>query len=100
MPGHLRLDTLALASLLRDDAPAESLPDTGLPWHFERLLSAIFVQSPEYGTRCTTIAVLGKTGGGALCELTHNPKGQVIGQVTLDWQINGLLSEGSVPYSQ
>lgn len=43
--------------LLSDDEMArdEELPDTGVGLEWERVLSAIFVKSPEYGTRSSTI---------------------------------------------
>ena len=43
--------------LLSDDetAPDDQLPDTGVGLDWERILSAIFVKSPVYGTRASTI---------------------------------------------
>ena len=88
LPGHLRLDALALVSLLRDDAvaPDHHLPTTGVPLHWERLLSAIFVKSPTYGTRCSTIAMLRAEGGGALCELSYDAEGSATSQTAVCWQ--------------
>ncbi|MCC2615770.1 NRDE family protein [Aestuariibacter halophilus] len=47
----------ALLTVLQDDhqAPEEALPDTGIPKDWERLLSSIFITTPDYGTRCSTI---------------------------------------------
>ncbi|MGD9590668.1 MAG: NRDE family protein [Pyrinomonadaceae bacterium] len=46
-----------LFEMLRDETPAddESLPDTGIGYEREKLLSAIFIKSPDYGTRCSTV---------------------------------------------
>lgn len=47
----------ALWKLLRDDTthPDSVLPATGVPLEWERLLSAAFVISPDYGTRSSTL---------------------------------------------
>ena len=38
------------------------LPDTGIGIDMEKILSPIFIKSPIYGTRCTTIVSLNKKG--------------------------------------
>lgn len=50
-------DDHRLWALLRDDRthPDDALPATGVPLEWERLLSAAFVLSPDYGTRSSTI---------------------------------------------
>jgi uncharacterized protein with NRDE domain len=50
-------DEAPLFGLLRDDsiAPDASLPRTGVSLEWERLLSAAFVRSPQYGTRSATV---------------------------------------------
>ena len=50
----------ALAS--REQADDDALPSTGLPVERERLLSAPFVVTPEYGTRCSTIVLMHRDG--------------------------------------
>jgi uncharacterized protein with NRDE domain len=54
------LDTEHLFELLRNDKPAEDnlLPKTGVPIEWERRLSSIFIQSPEYGTRSSTVLLV------------------------------------------
>lgn len=49
-----------LWALLRDDRthPDDALPATGVPLAWERLLSAAFVLSPDYGTRSSSILTL------------------------------------------
>jgi uncharacterized protein with NRDE domain len=49
-----------LFELLTDDAlaPDEALPDTGVGLEIERALSAIFIKTPVYGTRCSTVLML------------------------------------------
>jgi uncharacterized protein with NRDE domain len=51
---HLLLDRTA--------APDELLPDTGVGLEKERMLSPIFISSPEYGTRSSTVILLDRTG--------------------------------------
>jgi uncharacterized protein with NRDE domain len=43
-------------SLLADTtlAPDAELPDTGVPFRWEKALSAAFISLPDYGTRCST----------------------------------------------
>jgi len=51
-------DESAFFTLLADQAIVadENLPATGVPIEWERLLSAIFVKSENYGTRASTLA--------------------------------------------
>lgn len=57
-------DNLAdsLFELLEDKtiSPEEELPDTGLSKAIERKISSIFVESPDYGTRSSTIILIDK----------------------------------------
>lgn len=57
-------DEHPLGELLRDDRthPDDALPATGVPLEWERLLSAAFVLSPDYGTRCSTLLSLSAGG--------------------------------------
>jgi uncharacterized protein with NRDE domain len=51
-----------LFSLLADRRipPDEKLPNTGVGMEWERVLSTIFIKSPIYGTRSSTILLIGK----------------------------------------
>lgn len=53
-----------LFNLLADDAiaPDAGLPDTGLPLEMERAASSIFIRTPGYGTRCSTVLLVGADG--------------------------------------
>ena len=53
-----------LFALLADDgqAPDDLLPDTGLPLELERSASSIFIQGEGYGTRCSTVVLVDRTG--------------------------------------
>ena len=55
-------DDGALLALLEDDHPFEDarLPRTGVPLDWERALSPIFVRTPAYGTRASTLVRIGR----------------------------------------
>lgn len=55
-----RLNPEDLFALLYDDTVAadHSLPDTGVGLARERALSAMFIKSPGYGTRCSTVMMV------------------------------------------
>jgi uncharacterized protein with NRDE domain len=54
----------ALFAMLADrKIPADNkLPDTGIGLEWERVLSPVFITSPVYGTRSSTILLIGKNG--------------------------------------
>ena len=47
----------------RDPASDEELPDTGIGLERERALSPIFIATPNYGTRCSTVVIADHRGG-------------------------------------
>ena len=92
--GRSRLET-SLASvpdreplfrLLRDDriAPDDQLPSTGVSLEWERLLSAAFVRSPDYGTRCSTVLLRRADGSGWFEERSFGPAALETGRVSLE----------------
>lgn len=52
--------TDSLFNVLFDDtiAPDNKLPDTGVGLERERMLSSMFIKSPGYGTRCSTVVLI------------------------------------------
>jgi uncharacterized protein with NRDE domain len=52
----------------REAAPDGLLPDTGVGLKMERMLSPVFVHSPGYGTRSSTVILLDRTGRAAFTE--------------------------------
>lgn len=80
-----------LLDLLADRRPAadHSLPDTGIPKDWERLLSSPFIVSDAYGTRASTVVLV--TAGGEICvrERSFGQDGRCLDDRAFQWQING-----------
>jgi uncharacterized protein with NRDE domain len=69
-----------LDALGRPRARADAkLPSTGVPLDWERLLSAPFIVSERYGTRCSTVLVVGRDGEARLVERTFDASGATTG---------------------
>ena len=66
-----------LLELLSDRAhPAdELLPSTGVGLELERLLSSAFIASPQYGTRCSTVLLVGRRNDVLFVERSFGPGG-------------------------
>lgn len=77
------VDTEELFQLLTDEqvAPDEELPDTGVGLELERALSPTFIRGATYGTRCSTVVVWMRGGGGTFEERSFGPRGVEIGRV-------------------
>jgi uncharacterized protein with NRDE domain len=72
-----------LFAILADTTQAgvdEQLPKTGLSPEWEQLLSSPFVLDEGYGTRCSTVVLLERTGVISLSERRFNPDGFAIGE--------------------
>lgn len=69
--------TEAFFDMLADDniVADEHLPQTGVPLEWERRLSAIFVRSPTYGTRASTVLSQAANGAMRLEERSFGPSG-------------------------
>ena len=61
----------------REIAPDDRLPNTGVSLHWERLLSAVFVQSPDYGTRASTLLLRDQAGHVTLIEKSFDAQARV-----------------------
>jgi len=68
----------AMFNILADPetAPDQTLPSTGVALEWERLLSAIFVQSDRYGTRASTVLTRDRHGAIQWEERRFGPGGQ------------------------
>jgi uncharacterized protein with NRDE domain len=74
-----------LLDLMHDTEAAEDgdLPDTGVGVEMERFLSAPFIVSERYGTRCTTVTMLGPTS--RVIERRFDAQGLAMGQLDYRW---------------
>ncbi|MFH1845383.1 MAG: NRDE family protein [bacterium] len=54
-------------------APDDELPDTGVGLDWERRLSPMFIESPDYGTRCSTVILRERRGLVTIAERSFNP---------------------------
>lgn len=72
------IDPAALAGILADRTPAalDPPPDAGLPADLERALSAPFVLHDRYGTRCSTLVLVGHDGCTVVHERRFDPAGR------------------------
>jgi uncharacterized protein with NRDE domain len=63
-----------LFALLTDRArpPDDRLPDTGVGLAWERILSPLFIESPVYGTRSSTVLLIDRRGGVTFAERVFN----------------------------
>ena len=74
MQNHLSLhrppDVESLMQLLQDRAvpPDKDLPQTGVGLEWERRLGTVFIHSPIYGTRASTVLMVARDGTARICE--------------------------------
>jgi uncharacterized protein with NRDE domain len=72
--------TARLLDLLMDTSLAaeHELPNTGVSPELERALSAVFIRTPEYGTRSSSAILIDRDGGIAFAERGFSPDGEVL----------------------
>ncbi len=85
LAGDGATDSDRLFELMDDRQPGDDaeLPKTGVSLEFERLLSAPFIVSPNYGTRCSTVLSLGRTMIAA--ERRYDSAGERLGELEYQW---------------
>ncbi|MDR1888118.1 MAG: NRDE family protein [Zoogloeaceae bacterium] len=66
----------------RSLAADPELPQTGVPLAVERMLSAIFITSPDYGTRASTLLFRHREGHFSMTERSFGPEGRLLGETT------------------
>jgi len=73
----------ALFEILGDRSLADDamLPHTGVPLEVERVLSAAFVRTPAYGTRCSTVVLWHRSGTLYFEERSFDAAGANVGTV-------------------
>ena len=79
---HEVMETDALFDILHDTEMAsdELLPDTGVGVDLERKLSSLFIKTPNYGTRCSTVVLVGHDDSITFVERTFS-KGIAVDEV-------------------
>lgn len=72
----------SLCALLDDrtSAPEGELPDTGVDPAWERLLSPVFIVSPDYGTRAQTVLIVDAAGQAVVMERRFDAAGARVGE--------------------
>ncbi|MBO6522464.1 MAG: NRDE family protein [Balneolaceae bacterium] len=65
-----------LFELLKNEhKPTEDqLPDTGIPKEWEKAVSSVFIKTDTYGTRCSTLLLIGRDDKASFIERRYNPK--------------------------
>ena len=82
--------TADLFELLSDrHRPAdELLPRTGVGPEWERLLSSAFIATPDYGTRSSTVVLIGRNGRVEFAERSFGPNGVAAGEVRYEFALS------------
>lgn len=71
-------DQLFAMLVNKELAPDYKLPDTGIPYEWEKLLSAMYIESPDYGTRVSTVLLQDYEGNMFIEERSHKPVGDPV----------------------
>jgi uncharacterized protein with NRDE domain len=68
------VDTNLILDALFDDrvAPDNMLPDTGMGLERERSLSSMFIKSPGYGSRSSTVLIVDRSDNAVFIERVYN----------------------------
>lgn len=97
LAGGGEVDPAALFRVLWDAEPAPDahLPDTGVGLERERMLSSPFIRTPDYGTRASTVLLVGRDGRVRFVERTVVPGEDGWTESAHEFRIGG----GGVPAS-
>jgi uncharacterized protein with NRDE domain len=84
-----QVDSFDLLRILADREPADDdrRPDTGLPAGHERALSAIFIDAPDYGTRCSSLLGIDDLGRVEFIERSFASDGSVLGTERIAFEL-------------
>jgi len=85
--GDEALSPLFAALADRTQAADADLPATGVSPAWERLLSAPFIVSTDYGTRCSTILAVDRGGSAVLIERSFDASGTTVGEVRFEFDV-------------
>lgn len=86
------LSTPLFAALAqRAEAVDDALPDTGVSLELERRLSAAFIHSPGYGTRCSTLILVRADGLATFIERPFDDHGVAAADKTFIWRMTPVV---------
>lgn len=74
-------DVSRLFAALADETPLPAEADSEGP---EQRFSPVFIRDPDYGTRCSTVVLMGADGGGFIIERGFDAAGAPIGETRID----------------
>ncbi|GAB1446058.1 NRDE family protein [Flammeovirgaceae bacterium] len=82
-------DPNAIFEVLTDDkiAPDDQLPNTGLDIERERAVSAMFIKSPNYGSRCSTVVLVDKDNNVSYTERVYDLETFDHSERTFKWKV-------------
>ncbi len=84
----------SLLELLADRTrpPKDALPDTGVPEAWEHVLAPIFITSPSYGTRSSTVLLIRRDGQVTFVERTFGAEGRPTGTQRFSFDIDSVTA--------
>lgn len=74
----------------RTPPPDTDLPDTGIGLEWERTLATAFIRTPQYGTRCSTVLLVDRTGRTLFEEHSFAADGTRLAQRRYELQLSEL----------
>jgi len=83
----------------RQLAADSELPQTGIPLARERALSAPFIVSADYGTRCSTVLTIGQDGEARFVERSFDPAGRPIAEADFRFRVSAAGAASSSAHS-
>lgn len=88
---HLEIDPEELFHLISDSTtfPDNQLPDTGVGPERERLLSSLFIAGSDYGTRSSTIVLIGRDNCVTFLERSYDSSHEASGTGVYSFEICG-----------
>lgn len=74
------IDKDVLFRILADPTTAidDDLPETGIPYKWEKAVSSIFINTESYGTRCSSVLLIQKSGAIKFFERRFRPSSQIV----------------------
>lgn len=97
LSGGREVDPEDLFRMLADRwrPPDDRLPHTGIGLEWERILSSLFITSPVYGTRSSTVLVVDGEGRAVFIEKVFNGEPEPLKVSRYDFQIDGTERKGA-----